>query len=87
MKNDIISHHAQVHSRVSALRDEHSDPAFRARMGRRMGKPVPCVLVATKSDLFDEKACKFYKEVRRRSSNLRICDLQYILAALVYDCG
>jgi GTPase SAR1 family protein len=53
----------EVHEQLFQKRAQYSDEGFKASMGRRMQKPVPVVLVATKCDLFDEGVCTFYQEV------------------------
>jgi GTPase SAR1 family protein len=53
----------EVHEQLFQKRAQYSDESFKASMGRRMQKPVPVVLVATKCDLFDEGVCTFYQEV------------------------
>lgn len=53
----------EVYSSLYEKRARYSCEAFKAGMGRRMAKPVPAVLVATKCDMFDEEVCTFFTDV------------------------
>lgn len=49
---------------LSPLPHSTPDAEFRETFGeRRWAKPVPCVLIATKCDILDEKTCRFYGDV------------------------
>jgi len=63
MKEQSFSYVKDLYYKVMERRNAHSDVKFRKSLGRRVKKPVPCVLVAAKCDLFDERNCKFLHEI------------------------